>query len=79
MAIKYTEINTEDIICAQLQECAFIPSQRISWINKSDKSKLLIQACKIVSETYGIPRGGSYFTTDKEDERALRTFFIYRV
>ena len=65
MAIKYTEINTEDIICAQLQEYAFIPSQRISWINKSDKSKLLIQTPKMVSEAYGIPREGNYFTTDK--------------
>ena len=65
MAIKYTEINTEDIVCAQLQEYAFIPSQRISWINKSDKSKLLIQTPKMVSEAYGIPKEGNYFTTDK--------------
>ena len=65
MAIKHAEINTEDILCAQLQEYAFIPSQRISWINKSDKSKLLIQTPKMVTEAYGIPREGNYFTTDK--------------
>ena len=62
---KYTEINIEDILFTPLQDYVYIPSQRISWINKSDKSKLIIQTPKIVAETYGIPKEGSYFTTDK--------------
>ena len=43
MAIKYTEINLDDIMFSQLQDNTYIPSQRISWISKSDKSKLIIQ------------------------------------
>jgi hypothetical protein len=70
MAIKYSEINTEDILFTPLQEYAYIPSQRISWIDKSDKSKMIIQTTKILGEAYGIPREGNYFTTDKS-----RSFF----
>ena len=58
MAMKYTEINTEDIQFTQLQDYVYIPSHSISGINKSDKSKLIIQTPKIVGETYGIPREG---------------------
>ena len=65
MAIKYTEINLDDIMFSQLQDNTYIPSQRISWISKSDKSKLIIQTPKVITETYGIPREGGYYTTDK--------------
>ena len=65
MAIKYTEINTDDLLFSQLQDYVYIPSQRISWISKIDKSKLIIQTPKIVAETYGIPKEGNYFTTEK--------------
>ena len=65
MAIKYTEIDTDELLFTPLQDYVYIPSQRISWINKSDKSKLIIQTPKIVAETYGIPKEGNYFTTDK--------------
>ena len=47
MSIKYSETNLEDIVFSQLQNNAYIPSQRISWINQSDKSKLIIQKSKI--------------------------------
>ena len=66
MAIKYSEINTDDILFTPLQDYVYIPSQRISWIHKSDTSKLIIQTPKIVAETYSIsPKEGNYFTTDK--------------
>ena len=65
MAIKYSEINTDELLFTPLQDYVYIPSQRISWINKSDKSKLIIQTPKIVAESYGIPKEGNYFTTDK--------------
>ena len=65
MAIKYTEINLDDIMFSQLQDNTYIPSQRISWISKSDKSKLIIQTPKVITETYGIPREGGYYTTNK--------------
>ena len=65
MAITFTEINIKDIVFSPLQDIEYIPSQRISWINKADNSKLLVQTPKFITETYGIPRDGVFYTTDK--------------
>ena len=65
MAIKFTEINIKDIVFSPLQDIVYIPSQRISWINKADNSKLLVQTPTFITETYGIPRDGVFYTTDK--------------
>ena len=61
MAIKYSEINTDELLFTPLPDYVYIPSQRISWINKSDKSKLIIQTPKIVAESYGIPKEGFHY------------------
>ena len=65
MAIKYSEIGTRDIVFSPLQDNVYIPSQRISWISKADNSKLLAQTPKFITETYGIPRDGVFYTTGK--------------
>ena len=43
-------------------------------MNKSDKPKLILQAPKIITETYGIPREVCYYTTDKS--RSLYKLFL---
>ena len=65
MAIKFTEVNTKDIVFSPLQDNVYIPSQHISWINRADSLKLLVQTPKFITETYGIPRDGVFYTTDK--------------
>ena len=65
MAIKYSEVDTKDTVFSPLQDNVYIPSQRISWINKADNSKLLVKTLKFITETYGIPRDGVFYTTDK--------------
>ena len=65
MATKYSEIDIQDIVFSPLQDNVYIPSQRISWINKADNSKLLVKTPKFITETYGIPRDGVFYTTDK--------------
>ena len=65
MAIKFTEVNTKDIVFSPLQDNVYIPSQHISWINRADGSKLRVQTPKFITETYGIPRDGVFYTTDK--------------
>ena len=34
MAIKYTEINTDDLIFSPLKDNVHLPTQKLSWINK---------------------------------------------
>ena len=65
MAIKHTETDVDDIVCSPLQGNVYIPSHRISRINKSDNSELTVQTPKLITETYGIPRDGVFCTTDK--------------
>ena len=64
MAIKFTEINIQGIVLSPLQDNVYIPSQRISWTNRADGSKLLVQTPKFITETYGIPRDCVFYTTD---------------
>ena len=65
MAIKYSEIDCKDTVSSPLQDNAYIPSQRISWLNRADNSKLIVQTPKFITETYGIPRDGVFYITDK--------------
>ena len=65
MVINFTELNIKDIVFSPLQDNVYIPSQHTSWINRADGSKLLVQTPKFITETYGIPRDGVFYTTDK--------------
>jgi len=65
MVTVYTEINLKDIVFSPLHDNAYIPSQRISWISKVDKSKLVIQTPYTITETYGIAKESIFYNTDK--------------
>ena len=64
MAIKFIEIRINDNVFSPLQDNVYIPSQRISWTNKSDNSKLIAQTPKFITEAYGIPRDCVFYTSD---------------
>ena len=65
MAIKFIEISIKDIVFSPLQDNVYILLHRISLINNADNSKLLVQTPKFITETYGIPRDGVFYTFDK--------------
>ena len=65
MVTKFTEFSAEDVVFRQLHANTYIPAHRISWNTRTDKSKLIIQTPKVLTETYGVPREGVLFTTDK--------------
>ena len=65
MAMQYPEIGIRDIVFNPIQDNVYIPSHRISWINNADNSKLIEQTPKFITEAYGIPRDGVFYTTDK--------------
>ena len=68
---RFQLLNIEDIAVGPLQESLYIPSQRISWISSNTtNSRLLVQSPEFITETYGIPREGTFYTTDKS-----RSFF----
>ena len=65
MAINYTEINTDDIVFGPLRDNVYLPTQKLSWISKKDKSKISIQTPRFITETYGIPRQDIYNITER--------------
>ncbi len=66
MTTRFEQLNIEDIAIAPLQDSSFIPSQRIAWISSNTtNSRLLVQSPEFITETYGIPREGPFYTTDK--------------
>lgn len=71
MAIKGNALEVENINFGKLEDNPRIPSQRIAYISyKNDNKKLMIQTPEFICETYGIPREGPYYQTDKS-----RAFF----
>ena len=51
---------------APIKESTSTPSQRISWIcNSNGRVRIPTQTPEIITETYGAPRGGHYYDTDK--------------
>ena len=66
MTTRFQLLNIDDIAVGPLQDSSFIPSQRIAWISSNTaNSRLLIQSPEFIAETYGIPREGPFYTTDK--------------
>lgn len=66
MTTKFTELDISSITFGPLQDSVYIPSQKISWItNSTNNARLLIQSPEIITETYGIPQEGAFYTTDK--------------
>ena len=82
MATKATDVDISLLQVGRLEDSGTVSSQKIAWINyETNKRKLHIQTPVFVTETYGIPRQGQYYQTDKSraffklpfcHERALR-------
>ena len=66
MATKATDIDLTLFQIGRLEDSSTVSSQKIAWINyETNKRKLHIQTPVSVTETYGIPREGTYYQTDK--------------
>jgi hypothetical protein len=66
MTIRASELNVQDIVFGKLEDSTYITSQRVAVIShKQPKNKLLIQTPDIITETYGIPREGPYYPSNK--------------
>ena len=71
MATKATDVDVSLFQVGRLEDSSTVSSQKIAWINyDTNKRKLHIQTPVFVTETYGIPRLGTYYQTDKS-----RAFF----
>ena len=71
MATKATDVDVNLFQVGRLEDSGTVSSQKIAWINyDTNKMKLHIQTPVFVAETYGIPRQGQYYQTDKS-----RAFF----
>ena len=70
MATRAADIDLTLFQIGRLEDSSTVSSQNIAWINyETNKRKLHIQTPVFVTETYGIPREGTYYQTDKS--RAL--------
>ena len=65
MAINYTEINADELTFSPLRDNVYVPTQKIAWISKKDKTKMTIQTPRVITEAYGIPRQDIFYITEK--------------
>jgi len=65
--MKATEINIDRLSVGPLQDSSTVSSQKIAWIeyDGDKKNHLQIQTPAFITETYGVPRQGPYYPTDK--------------
>ena len=71
MATKPADVDISLFQVGRLEDSSTVSSQKIAWINyDTNKRKLHIQTPAFVTETYGIPRLGTYYQTDRS-----RAFF----
>ena len=71
MATKATDVDVSLFQVGRSEDSSTVSSQKIAWINyDTNKGKLHIQTPVFVTETYGIPRQGPYYQTDRS-----RAFF----
>ena len=64
--IKATAVNVDLFQIGQLIDSTTVSSQKIAWIGyENPRAKLHIQTPTFLTETYGIPRLGQYYQTDK--------------
>lgn len=68
--MKATEINIDRLSVGPLQDSSTVSSQKIAWIEYDDglllkKNHLQVQTPSFITETYGVPRQGPYYPTDK--------------
>ena len=66
MATTATDIDVSLFNIEHLEDSTTVSSQKIAWINYgTSRGKLNIQTPVFVTETYGIPREGMYYLTDR--------------
>ena len=66
MITKPADVDVSLFQVGRLEDSSTVSSQKIAWINyDANKRKLHIQTPVFVTETYGIPRQGQYYQTDK--------------
>ena len=71
MAFKANDVDVNLFNIEHLEDSTTVSSQKIAWINYgTNRGKLNIQTPVFVTETYGIPREGVYYPTDRS-----RAFF----
>ena len=71
MAFKANDVDVNLFNIEHLEDSTTVSSQKIAWINYgTNRGKLNIQKPVFVTETYGIPREGVYYPTDRS-----RAFF----
>ncbi len=71
MPMKITDIEVSNIRFGKLDDNSRTPSQKIAFISyKDDRNRLSAMTPEFITETYGIPREGPYYKTDRS-----RAFF----
>ena len=69
--MKISDIEVSNIRIGKLDDNIRTPSQRIAYINyEQDRTPLNAITPEFITETYGIPREGPYYQTDRS-----RAFF----
>ena len=65
--MKATEINIDRLSVGPLQDSSTVSSQKIAWIeyDGDKRNHLQVQTPTFITETYGVPRQGPYYPTDK--------------
>ena len=67
MATKASSVDVTLFRVGPVQDSPTVSSQKIAFINYGDESsKLHIQTPTFLTETYGIPRAGPYYQTDRQ-------------
>ena len=64
MVIKSSDLEVKNMVFSKLEDHSYITSQKISLISYNGEGrKLLCQTPEFLTETYGIPREGPFYTT----------------
>ena len=71
MVLKAHELEVQHIQFGKLEDNSLVQSQKLAFISyKEPKARLVVQTPEFLTETYGIPREGPFYSTPKS-----RAFF----
>jgi F0F1-type ATP synthase gamma subunit len=69
--MNFNEVSVDRLSLGRLEDSTTVSSQRIAWVNyDGKKNNLILRTPLFITETYGVPRQGQYYPTDK-----ARAFF----
>jgi hypothetical protein len=64
--IKADQLEVQNIHFGKLEDNALVKSQKLAFISyKEQKERLMVRTPEFITETYGIPREGPFYTTAK--------------